>query len=307
MTTTPTRRPTRPRDRAETSRRRGRREESENPPDGVCEYRPAGEAASRSRRPPTAKHPSSTTANATITTDQGVIEIAFDPQTAPCTVQSFVTLAQAAYFDGTSCHRLTTSDTLSVLQCGDPTGTGSGGPGYEFDDETNRRMSTSAARSRWRTPVPGRTGASSSSCTATPTCRRTTPCSAPSRRVSRCSTRSPRPVSRVAGATVRRPPLSRSQRRRDHVMTVPPGPGDPLVPGEDDVVGDPEAPPPGELPPEPAAPAAEETADAAPADAEADVAPRVPSRPRLRPRLPTPTFPRNTPGRHTRARAHGSS
>jgi peptidyl-prolyl cis-trans isomerase B (cyclophilin B) len=65
-----------------------------------------------------------------------VIELALDPAAAPCTVQSFVTLAEAAYFDGTTCHRLTTSETLSVLQCGDPTGTGSGGPGYEFDDET---------------------------------------------------------------------------------------------------------------------------------------------------------------------------
>ena len=68
-----------------------------------------------------------------------MIEIELDPPNAPCTVQSFITLAQGAYFDGTTCHRLTTSDTLSVLQCGDPTGTGSGGPGYEFDDEVSRR------------------------------------------------------------------------------------------------------------------------------------------------------------------------
>ena len=47
---------------------------------------------------------------------------------------SFVSLAQQKYFDGTSCHRLVTSG-IFVLQCGDPTGTGSGGPGYTIPDE----------------------------------------------------------------------------------------------------------------------------------------------------------------------------
>ena len=49
-------------------------------------------------------------------------------------MNSFKHLAEAKYFDGTSCHRLTT-DNIFVLQCGDPTGTGSGGPGYQFGDE----------------------------------------------------------------------------------------------------------------------------------------------------------------------------
>ncbi|MET0295928.1 MAG: peptidylprolyl isomerase, partial [Microbacterium sp.] len=52
----------------------------------------------------------------------------------PCTVESFVSLAQQQYFSNTECHRLTTSG-IFVLQCGDPTGTGRGGPGYRFDDE----------------------------------------------------------------------------------------------------------------------------------------------------------------------------
>jgi peptidyl-prolyl cis-trans isomerase B (cyclophilin B) len=50
------------------------------------------------------------------------------------TVNSFVFLAQQDYFNHTHCHRLTTSG-LYVLQCGDPTGTGTGGPGYTFPDE----------------------------------------------------------------------------------------------------------------------------------------------------------------------------
>jgi peptidyl-prolyl cis-trans isomerase B (cyclophilin B) len=53
---------------------------------------------------------------------------------APCAVASLRSLAGQRYFDGTSCHRLTTTG-LYVLQCGDPTGTGTGGPGYQFADE----------------------------------------------------------------------------------------------------------------------------------------------------------------------------
>jgi peptidyl-prolyl cis-trans isomerase B (cyclophilin B) len=69
-----------------------------------------------------------------LATDQGDITIAMDAAKAPCTTNSFKYLAQKKYFDGTSCHRLTTSS-IYVLQCGDPTGTGSGGPGYQFGEE----------------------------------------------------------------------------------------------------------------------------------------------------------------------------
>jgi peptidyl-prolyl cis-trans isomerase B (cyclophilin B) len=57
-----------------------------------------------------------------------------DADTAPCTVNSFVSLAKQGYFDDTPCHRLTTTN-IYVLQCGDPTGTGTGGPGYTIPDE----------------------------------------------------------------------------------------------------------------------------------------------------------------------------
>ncbi|GAA1871118.1 peptidylprolyl isomerase [Myceligenerans crystallogenes] len=59
------------------------------------------------------------------------IELELDGKAAPQAVASFVTLAQDGYFDGTGCHRLTTSG-IFVLQCGDPTMQGTGGPGYEF-------------------------------------------------------------------------------------------------------------------------------------------------------------------------------
>jgi peptidyl-prolyl cis-trans isomerase B (cyclophilin B) len=71
---------------------------------------------------------------ATVTTSLGDLTFTLDADRTPCTVNSFVSLAEQGYFDGTKCHRLTTQG-IYVLQCGDPTGTGMGGPGYSFDDE----------------------------------------------------------------------------------------------------------------------------------------------------------------------------
>ncbi len=74
------------------------------------------------------------TYQATINTNRGAIVIDLLNSKATCTVNSFVFLAQQKFFSSTTCHRLTTKG-IFVLQCGDPTGTGSGGPGYEFGDE----------------------------------------------------------------------------------------------------------------------------------------------------------------------------
>ncbi|PFG43295.1 peptidyl-prolyl cis-trans isomerase B (cyclophilin B) [Isoptericola jiangsuensis] len=68
------------------------------------------------------------------TTD--TIELELDGADAPQAVASFVSLAQDGYFDGTQCHRLTTQG-IHVLQCGDPTATGTGGPGYSFGPVEN--------------------------------------------------------------------------------------------------------------------------------------------------------------------------
>jgi peptidyl-prolyl cis-trans isomerase B (cyclophilin B) len=67
----------------------------------------------------------------TMSTSAGDIGLELDGAAAPQAVASFVFLAQQGFFDGTACHRLTTSG-IFVLQCGDPTGTSTGGPGYEF-------------------------------------------------------------------------------------------------------------------------------------------------------------------------------
>jgi peptidyl-prolyl cis-trans isomerase B (cyclophilin B) len=72
--------------------------------------------------------------NATLKTNQGDVVVKMATTKAPCTTNSFRFLASKKYYDGTSCHRLTTEN-LFVLQCGDPTGTGGGGPGYQFGVE----------------------------------------------------------------------------------------------------------------------------------------------------------------------------
>lgn len=63
------------------------------------------------------------------------VGLRLDNAKAPCTVHSFVNLVRQGFFDGTACHRLTDSPSMSLLQCGDPTGTGTGGPGYRFANE----------------------------------------------------------------------------------------------------------------------------------------------------------------------------
>ena len=73
-------------------------------------------------------------ATITFTTNQGEIVIETTPSLAPLTVNAIAALAQKNYFDNTICHRLTTEG-IFVLQCGDPTGTGTGGPGFNIPDE----------------------------------------------------------------------------------------------------------------------------------------------------------------------------
>ncbi|MEV5966389.1 peptidylprolyl isomerase [Kribbella sp. NPDC051952] len=70
-----------------------------------------------------------------VATNQGPMLLSLDRAKAPCTVQSFLHLAKSRFYDFTTCHRLTLYPTLKVLQCGDPSGTGEGGPGYKYKDE----------------------------------------------------------------------------------------------------------------------------------------------------------------------------
>lgn len=70
---------------------------------------------------------------ATLETDAGTIELELYPEHAPKTVNNFVFLAGEGFYDGTTFHRVISD---FMIQGGDPTGTGRGGPGYRFEDET---------------------------------------------------------------------------------------------------------------------------------------------------------------------------
>ncbi|MBY0285825.1 MAG: peptidylprolyl isomerase [Mycobacteriaceae bacterium] len=102
-----------------------------------CQYPASAEKASKDVKPPrTGKVPTDPAqVSASMETNQGNIGLMLDNGKSPCTVNSFASLANQGFFNDTTCHRLTTSDSLSVLQCGDPTAQGTGGPGYQFPNE----------------------------------------------------------------------------------------------------------------------------------------------------------------------------
>ncbi|MBV9823509.1 MAG: peptidylprolyl isomerase [Actinobacteria bacterium] len=108
------------------------------PTAGPCQYTPTPDdpAVRTVSLPPDPAHtPDHGKVLVTLETNRGPIPMLLDRAEAPCTVQSFLHLVVSRFYDDTICHRLTTYPTLSVLQCGDPSGTGEGGPGYSFRDE----------------------------------------------------------------------------------------------------------------------------------------------------------------------------
>ncbi|SPM30351.1 Peptidyl-prolyl cis-trans isomerase (rotamase)-cyclophilin family, partial [Mycobacterium terramassiliense] len=102
-----------------------------------CEYAPSPAPASKPVDPPQAGKVATDPAQikVSIMTDRGPIGLTLANNESPCTVNSFTSLAKQKFFDDTHCHRLTTSPKLGVLQCGDPKGDGTGGPGYQFGNE----------------------------------------------------------------------------------------------------------------------------------------------------------------------------
>jgi peptidyl-prolyl cis-trans isomerase B (cyclophilin B) len=102
----------------------------------TCRYTQAdpGSGDARVVDPPLSTATVSGHVTVTIKTGLGVLTLQLLADRAPCAVNSFVHLAQQDYYTDTECHRLTT-DSLWVLQCGDPSGTGTGSPGYQFGEE----------------------------------------------------------------------------------------------------------------------------------------------------------------------------
>jgi len=116
--------------------------------DGPCAYAPsATEAPPEDLGMPEDpdETPKSGTVAVSIKSSQGDIPLSLDRAKAPCTVQSMEHLVQKKFFDGTTCHRLTSSAGLQVLQCGDPKGDGTGGPGYSIPDELPKDLTDAPA------------------------------------------------------------------------------------------------------------------------------------------------------------------
>ncbi len=107
---------------------------------GECDYIADDNAAKPVELPPMTGVPHTGTAEVTLDTEAGSLVITLDREAVPCTVNSFVSLTEQGFYDQTECHRM--ADTgIFILQCGDPTGTGTGGPGYSFADEGGPDMS----------------------------------------------------------------------------------------------------------------------------------------------------------------------
>lgn len=102
-----------------------------------CEYVADDNAAKEGiELPPMSDVEHEGSATFTIHMEAGDVTITMDRARTPCTVNSFESLVAQKFYDDTACHRLVDSG-IFVLQCGDPTGTGTGGPGYTYADETS--------------------------------------------------------------------------------------------------------------------------------------------------------------------------
>ncbi|RJO68376.1 peptidylprolyl isomerase [Nocardia panacis] len=106
----------------------------------TCSYADSAKPADKQVSKPTRTEVPTTgdkaqTVSLSVDTSQGSLGLTLNNAESPCTVNSFVSLVSQGYFDNSPCHRMTAIDGLKVLQCGDPTGSGTGGPGYQFADE----------------------------------------------------------------------------------------------------------------------------------------------------------------------------
>ena len=106
-------------------------------PDGTvtCDFAPDGSDAAVGLPPDEAATPAQGTSTLAVTTSAGNMTFTLDRAKAPCAASSFTHLAAEGFFDDTPCHRMVNQPTFGVLQCGDPTGSGGGGPGYRFFEE----------------------------------------------------------------------------------------------------------------------------------------------------------------------------
>jgi peptidyl-prolyl cis-trans isomerase B (cyclophilin B) len=103
---------------------------------GACEYLDSGQQPAKKVQKPPATPVADGPVEVTIKTNFGDMPATLDGKKAPCAVNSFLSLSKQGYYDKTDCHRITSNKGgFHVLQCGDPTGSGSGDPGYRYAEE----------------------------------------------------------------------------------------------------------------------------------------------------------------------------
>jgi cyclophilin family peptidyl-prolyl cis-trans isomerase len=103
--------------------------------------------------------PTQGTATLLMSTDQGDLTLTLDRAKAPCAAASFVYLTEQGFYDNSPCHRLVNQESFGVLQCGDPTGQGSGGPTYKYAEEvTPETTYPRGTIAMAKTAAPGTTG-----------------------------------------------------------------------------------------------------------------------------------------------------
>lgn len=103
--------------------------------DATCQYVEDPMGAAREVDMPAGEPTVDGPVTAVIKTSAGDLNLELDGNAAPCTVNSFVSLAKQDFYDDTECPRIEDKPGFAMLQCGDPTGTGTGGPGYTIPDE----------------------------------------------------------------------------------------------------------------------------------------------------------------------------
>ena len=126
-----------------------------------CEYTKQGSPAKPVALPKFDAKKAAEPYTATIKTNLGDITVDMLSGAAPCASYSFRHLAEKNFFDATPCPRVVSEATFGVLQCGDPTGTASGGPGYVFPNE-NLTGERSTPPAPWRWPTAGPTDSNGS-------------------------------------------------------------------------------------------------------------------------------------------------
>ena len=115
--------------------------------DHACDFAEVGGAARPVSAPPETV-PSTGEVRLDLRTGVGDIPVVLDREAAPCAVASTVHLAESSFYVTTACHRLTTAESgMSFLQCGDPSGRGSGGPGYAVPSEPARGLEPAEGQS----------------------------------------------------------------------------------------------------------------------------------------------------------------